>query len=156
MLLRSVAASLMMLGLFVLVAHAEEEEKGKKKLGKGGNPEELFQKLDANGDKKVTKEEFTKGFEEMAKGKGGALGEKIFEQLDANSDGSLTLDEFKKISEIREKMGKGKLDSEKLKELKGKIDPDKLKELKEKFGDKIDKDKLKELIQKRKAEKDGE
>src|SRR5947209_2786348 len=98
-------------GVLVLAAGLAraDDEKEKPRPGAGlRNPEALFKKLDANGDGKVTKEEFTKFFEQVAAGRlkdRPQLIEKLFEKLDANGDGSLTLDEFKKIKELREQFG---------------------------------------------------
>jgi hypothetical protein len=121
---RALATLFFVGGLFVLSADAQDNEK-KKAIGKGlfGDPEQMFNKMDADNDKKVTKDEFKKFFEELTKGKlegkGLGGGEKLFDQLDADSDGKLTLEEFKKLSELREKF-KGKFDLEKLKALKDK------------------------------------
>jgi Ca2+-binding EF-hand superfamily protein len=91
-----------------------DEAKAKGKGGKGTkkmNPEALFKKLDANGDGKISPDEFKKLAE---LGKGGKLKEhpevleKIFGRLDTNKDGSLSLEEFKKFGEMRKKKGDGK------------------------------------------------
>ncbi|MEY4484102.1 MAG: hypothetical protein RL693_1554 [Verrucomicrobiota bacterium] len=52
------------------------------------SPEEMFKKKDANGDGKVSKEEFTKGAKDAAKA------EARFTALDKDKDGSLTKEEF--------------------------------------------------------------
>lgn len=72
------------------------------KLDKG----KLFDKLDANGDGKLTKDEFKKFAEtitEKLKDKGkvgklpeGVLGDKLYDKMDANKDGSVTKGEFEK------------------------------------------------------------
>ncbi|MCS6852930.1 MAG: EF-hand domain-containing protein [Gemmataceae bacterium] len=68
------------------------------------DPEAIFKKVDANGDGKLSKEEFQK-ITELGKGKGRGdrakemIG-KLFEKLDANNDGSLSLDEYKKMREV--------------------------------------------------------
>jgi Ca2+-binding EF-hand superfamily protein len=58
---------------------------------KKASPEEQFAKMDKNGDKKLSKEEF------VGKRTGDKAGkaEEQFKKLDKNSDGSLDLDEFK-------------------------------------------------------------
>src|SRR5438477_10325486 len=76
-----------------------EPAKGKGKLDKG----KLFARLDADGDGKLTREEFKK-FAEMvrdrlqARGKGGklpaGLGEKLLDRLDADQDGVIAKEEY--------------------------------------------------------------
>ncbi|MBM3889485.1 MAG: EF-hand domain-containing protein [Verrucomicrobia bacterium] len=64
---------------------------GEKKAGGDKpkpNPEAQFKKLDANGDGKVSKEEF------MAKQKDAAKGEAVFKARDKDCDGSLSKEEF--------------------------------------------------------------
>lgn len=65
-----------------------EEFKDRRKMRNRGNPEKRFERLDKNGDKLLSKEEFitTRPF---------------LERLDSNKDGILTHDEL-------EKMGKGR------------------------------------------------
>ena len=91
--------------------------------GKHRDPEAMFKRLDANGDGKVTKEEFGKLRERMQKagGKGeaagkGQVGDRFFTHLDANNDGVLTLEEFKKMGERRAHAGASNADPEKLKQ----------------------------------------
>ncbi len=60
----------------------------------------MFEKIDANSDGKVTKEEFktlSDALKDRLKGKGGKagkvgelLGDKLFDKIDANSDGEIT------------------------------------------------------------------
>lgn len=67
----------------------------------------LFEKLDANADGKISKDEFTKwtdGIKEKLKEKGGkgekiadAMTGKMFEKMDANADGEVSKDEFEKF-----------------------------------------------------------
>lgn len=73
--------------------------------GKGAKLEALFEKLDANHDGKLSREEFAK----LAELRGGKLKdhpdrvEKLFNRLDANGDRFLSLDEFRKLAELRQK-----------------------------------------------------
>lgn len=97
------------------MAYAEDEKKpGEAKKGDGKfagkmDRSKMFEKMDANGDGKVTKEEYTKFFEGMAErmkdkaggkgGRGGNMAEmaaKRFDQIDANKDGVITKEEFEK------------------------------------------------------------
>ena len=55
------------------------------------NPDDLFKKLDKNGDGKLSKEEFLGKREGEAKTKG----EAAFAAKDKDKDGNLSLDEFK-------------------------------------------------------------
>jgi len=87
-------------------AFANDDPQGKGK--RAHNPEAVFNKLDTNGDGKLSKEEFSKMVERMrekAKSKGKTLpvgsGERLFNRIDTNHDGYISLDEFKKM---REKM----------------------------------------------------
>jgi len=128
---------------------------------KGGlkDTDAIFKKIDANGDGKISKEEFRKFFADIAAKSGklsadmaDQIADKLFDKLDANSDGFLSKEEFQKFADVRGGAGKGKLDLEKLKNLKeklqnGSVDPDKLKEILEKLktDGKLDPEKLKEL-----------
>jgi ribosomal protein L29 len=94
------------------------------------DPDALFKKLDANGDGKLTKEEFAK-FTEQMKGKLGDRAEKLgkvfdglFDRLDANKDNSLSLEEFKKIGGGLAGPGgfKGKFGNKNPEELKKKLE----------------------------------
>jgi hypothetical protein len=81
--------------------------------GKGGNAIEMaFKKMDANGDGKLTLEEFKKAVESRPKGKlkdNPEMVAKIFERMDANGDGYVTLAEFKKFREkMAERLKDGK------------------------------------------------
>lgn len=102
------------------VVIADDDDKGKGKNGKrgAGNPEAMFKRMDANGDGKVTKDEYTK-FQETVQeklkqagkggnGKGAGLGDKLFSLMDVDKDGTITLDEFKKARSKMAERGKGK------------------------------------------------
>jgi hypothetical protein len=104
--LSKAAVGLAMAGVLVIGANAWAEEgkvghpNGPEK-GKGGpkNPEEFFQKMDANGDGMVDKNEFVAFHEARAKAGGHEAPsaeriDKRFAALDANSDGNLSKDEF--------------------------------------------------------------
>ena len=95
------------------VSGSQAEDKPKPDKSKGQrDPAALFQRLDANNDGKISKDEFEKFAEELRekakeKGKGqkanGRIADALFQRLDTNRDGYLSLEEFKKISEMREK-----------------------------------------------------
>jgi EF hand len=81
----------------------EKFDKFKDKFGKFGGKlddekrEKLFEKMDADGDGKVSKEEFKKLSENAGQGKHGEFSDRVFDRLDANSDGYLSKEEFKKF-----------------------------------------------------------
>lgn len=92
------------LGLAFTVGAADE----KKKKKQAPDLTAVFAKLDANSDKKVTKEEFDafKGLATPKPGKEGKEPKGIaeargdwFKKLDANTDNSLTADEFAKVKD---------------------------------------------------------
>lgn len=63
----------------------------------------VFNKMDANNDGKVSKEEYLTAREEVAKKRGrdappANVLEKRFAKMDANSDGNLTVDELKAVA----------------------------------------------------------
>jgi Ca2+-binding EF-hand superfamily protein len=97
-----------LLAAFTLGARADDENQKKRSLI--GDPEEMFKKMDANSDGKVTKDEFKKGFEKLAE-KLPKLADKkdrldqfvarIFGMIDIDSNESLSKEEFKKLSEFR-------------------------------------------------------
>jgi Ca2+-binding EF-hand superfamily protein len=64
---------------------ADAEKKGDKPKA---DPEAMFKKMDANGDGKVSKEEFLKGAKDAAKK------EEQFTKKDKDKDGSLSKEEF--------------------------------------------------------------
>lgn len=92
---------LTIVALSLTVGTAEAGAKANKSAKKGDIGAMMFEKLDADKDGSITKDEFKK-VAEMGKGKGkGKLADKpelltkLFEKLDANKDGKLSKDEFK-------------------------------------------------------------
>ncbi|MBI5686217.1 MAG: EF-hand domain-containing protein [Verrucomicrobia bacterium] len=86
--MKFIISALTVIAVCCMVATGAEEKK------KGGdkpkaNPEAVFKKMDANGDGKLSKDEF------MAKQKDAAKGEAAFKAKDKDCDGNLSLDEFK-------------------------------------------------------------
>jgi len=105
-----------------LVAHADDDKKPGEdgKPGKTGKIDKakIFDKMDANGDGKLTKEEFKDATEKMmerlkdkipagAGGKAGGFAEKRFGSMDADKDGSVSKREFEKAEAPRGLKGKG-------------------------------------------------
>jgi Ca2+-binding EF-hand superfamily protein len=95
-------------GLAVTGVEAQDGKKLKGKLDKG----QAFDKLDANADGKLSKEEFKAGFDKlkvlMAE-KGGDKAKKLaekmdadktFEKMDANKDGSISKSEYEKFEPL--------------------------------------------------------
>lgn len=84
-----ITALLFALLLSATMTYAADEP---KKAAEGdkpkANPEEMFKKKDANGDGKLSKDEFTKGAKDAAKM------EERFTALDKDKDGSVTKEEF--------------------------------------------------------------
>ena len=97
--LRLLAAASLLGWLLLVVTESQAGEKPRR------DPEAIFKKLDANGDGKLSKDEFTK----LTEFSGGRfkdkpeLLDKLFARLDANSDGSISLEEFKKFGERKPK-----------------------------------------------------
>jgi hypothetical protein len=71
------------------------------------DPEQVFCKADADGDGKISREEWKKFREAAPKFKANPKGDFIFDQLDTNKDGFLTLEEFRKIADLRKKKDDG-------------------------------------------------
>lgn len=97
-----------LLAVFTLNVCAGDENPKKRSLL--GDPEAMFKKMDTNNDGKVSKEEFKKGFEQLAekieklkdkKDRLEQFADRIFGMIDTDNDGSLSKDEFKKIGEFR-------------------------------------------------------
>ena len=88
-------------------AAAQGQKKKKKPANQGPNAAALFAKLDANADKKLSKDEFNafKGIGKKADAgkepKGlAAARDTWFQKLDGNGDQSLTAQEFNKIKQV--------------------------------------------------------
>jgi Ca2+-binding EF-hand superfamily protein len=101
----SVAAVFALLLSFAAPAGAADEAKKKKKdAKKGSEATALFEKLDTNKDKKLSKDEFAafKGLKEPKKEPKGlaAARDEWFKKLDTNGDGSLSAAEFGKLKDV--------------------------------------------------------
>jgi hypothetical protein len=99
-----------MLGLAIVTLASSSEMSAQPPKGKP-DPERAFRLGDADGDGKLTKEEFQKLAANNPRIKDNPkAAELIFERLDADKDDKLTLDEYKKITEIGPALGgpKGK------------------------------------------------
>lgn len=105
-----------LMGVFAGSATGDDDNPKKKRP----DPEQIFKRIDTNNDGKISKEEFTKFFEQLAEKAGKAKGkegigekakefaEQAFKALDTNNDGYISLEEWKKGSEqLRDKL-KGK------------------------------------------------
>jgi hypothetical protein len=64
------------------------------------DPETIFRRADADGDGKLSREEWRKFSEAVPRFKDNTRAGFIFDRLDANKDGFLTLEEFAKIAEM--------------------------------------------------------
>jgi Ca2+-binding EF-hand superfamily protein len=104
-LLAAVAVSFM----FGLISPALAQDEKKKKKNQAVDVSAFFTKLDANNDKKLSKEEFNafKGLQTPKPGKENKEPKGLadarnawFAKLDANSDGFLTAEEFGKIKDV--------------------------------------------------------
>ena len=87
--MKAITTILTILAISGLTLNAAEGGKGKGK-GKGApmDREAMFKKKDANGDGKLSKEEFTKGAKDAAKA------EEQFGKMDKDKDGSVSKEEF--------------------------------------------------------------
>ena len=98
-------------------AYAGGKKGGKGKKKKGPDLEQVFKKLDTNGDGKIDREEFAKVGEHLKKKNKAADADaakakpkkaekkltKRFNKLDTDGNGTLSLDEFKKIKDRKNK-----------------------------------------------------
>jgi len=89
---------------------AQEEKKAEKR--QRPTAEQTFKRMDADGDGKLTKEEFKKyveGNERMAKRAKDNPDyiDSTFKRMDGDGDGKVTLDEYKKYSESNRRNKKG-------------------------------------------------
>lgn len=81
--MKAITTILSVLALASISLHAAEGEKKPK-----ADPAKVFAKKDANGDGKLSKEEFTKGAKDAEKA------EKAFTAKDKDKDGSVSKEEF--------------------------------------------------------------
>ncbi|MEI8242447.1 MAG: EF-hand domain-containing protein [bacterium] len=86
-----------------VVVQAEEPAKADQPKRQGQPPpEEMYKKIDTNGDGQISLDEFKASMAERAKSRPNAreipveMVEKRFKALDADSNGSVSLEEFKK------------------------------------------------------------
>lgn len=99
--------------IFCAPGMAQDEKKKERGKGNRATPEETFKKIDADGNGKVTKEEYNKYLksnERLAKRleEDAEWGNKQFDRMDANKDGNVTLEEYKKFMEEMAKNRKKK------------------------------------------------
>ena len=105
---RKLSAALV-LGLFcTATVEADDEKKADAKKATKLDKAKLFERIDADKDGKITKEEYKKFFDglmekmkdagkgEKLAGKMDGLADKSFEKLDADKDGKITKEEFEK------------------------------------------------------------
>lgn len=93
--MKFIITALTAIAVCTMVATAGEGKKGGDKPK--ASPEAIFKKMDANGDGKVSKEEF------MAKQKDKEKAEASFKAKDKDGDGCLTGDEFKAVGKKKKK-----------------------------------------------------
>lgn len=87
------ALTLGLVGLVALPLSAAEKEK------KPRDPAKIFSRRDADGDGKLTFDEFKAGMKEAALDKA----EQRFKRIDADGDGSVTLEEFTEAMKVQKK-----------------------------------------------------
>lgn len=142
---RLVCAGGLVLGLLLAAsARADEAQKQRKP---NANPDQMFQKLDANGDGKLSKEEFAKMAERLAQklgDKAKEFADRMFERLDANKDGFVSKEEASKLREQFQGQAGNKEEARK-----------KIEELKQKFGN-LDREQLKKKIEELRKQKQQE
>ena len=91
--MKVITTLLAVLALGTFAVNAQEKGKGKKPA----DPEAMFKKKDANGDGKLSKEEFTKGAKDAAKA------ETQFTAKDKDKSGDISLEEFKAMGGKKKK-----------------------------------------------------
>lgn len=100
--LATIAAVTVTLLMPTFLDAGEGEKRGKRRRGR--DPEKMMERLDTDGDGKLTLAEFVGGRE----GKRKERAENVFARLDKNEDGVVTLDELKDRSGKRKRKGKRK------------------------------------------------
>ena len=102
--MKSITSILAVLAVGTTLALAADEKPAAAGAAEAGKPKrdpaEIFKKLDANGDGKVSLEEFKAG---PAGKKDPAKAEEIFKKKDTNGDGFLSLEEFSAHGEKKAK-----------------------------------------------------
>jgi Ca2+-binding EF-hand superfamily protein len=91
--MKKILAIALVAGMVLPILGTAQEKKGKKTL------DEQFAALDANNDKKLSKDEFLARTADDKKDKRG----QVFARWDKNSDGYLSLEEYKEGSAMQKK-----------------------------------------------------